>query len=134
MSFYTDAELAAFLDEALPANRSSLLEQDLRNNTELRNRLIEVRGREAAGLHTIGGIWRRSRLSCPTRDEMGQHLLGALEAEHSDYIRFHIETVGCRYCAANLADLQAAAAPDDQPAGRRKRYFETSAGYLKSNQ
>lgn len=131
MNHYTDAELAAFLDEALPANRSSSLEQDLRSDAVLRNRLIEVRGREAAGLHSIGGIWRRSRLSCPTRAEMGQHLLGVLDEEHSSYVRFHIETVGCRYCAANLSDLQAASNTDDQPTRRRTRYFETSAGYLR---
>ncbi|QDT02311.1 hypothetical protein K227x_06870 [Rubripirellula lacrimiformis] len=134
MHQYSDAELAAFLDEALPAGVSSQLEHDLRSSAELRNRLIEVRGRETAGLHSIGGIWRRGRLSCPTRSEMGDYLLGTLDPEPADYIRFHIETVGCRYCQANLADMQAAAKPDDQPTRRRTRYFETSAGYLKGKQ
>ena len=135
MSQFTDAELAAFLDEALPASRCSELEHALRTSTELRNRLIEVRGRETAGLHTIGAIWRRARLSCPNRAELGQFVLGALPADASDYVRFHLEQIGCRYCQANLADLQAAAEPgeDDQPVRRRTRYFQTSAGYLKKN-
>ncbi len=131
MSGYSDAELAAFLDEALPANRSSQLEHDLRTDAALRNRLIEVRGRETAGLHSIGGIWRRSRLSCPDRSEMGQYVLGTLDAGHAQYIRFHLETVGCRYCQANLADLQAVSSTGQEPTGRRTKYFETSAGYLK---
>lgn len=133
MNLFTDAELAAFLDEALPAGRCSQLEHELRSSAELRNRLIEVRGRETAGLHTIGAIWRRSRLSCPGRSELGQYILGTLAEEPSDYIRFHLDTIGCRYCQANLADLEAASKSDDQPTQRRQRYFQTSAGYLKKD-
>ena len=104
MNHFTDAELNAFLDEALPAGRCSELEHELRTNADLRNRLVEVRGKESAGLHTLGAIWRRGRLSCPDRSELGQYVLGTLEADASDYIRFHLDTVGCRYCQANLAD------------------------------
>ncbi|MEM8666248.1 MAG: hypothetical protein AAGG48_01945 [Planctomycetota bacterium] len=131
MRSFSDAELAAFLDEALPATRCSELEHELRTNAKLRDRLVEVRGRESAGLHTIGAIWRRSRLSCPSRTELGQYALGTLESEAAEYIRFHLEVIGCRYCQANLADLQAAAEVQDQPQQRRQRYFQTSAGYLK---
>lgn len=131
MNAFTDAELAAFLDEALPAGRCSQLEHELRSNAELRNRLVDVRGRETAGLHTIGAIWRRARLSCPSRSELGQYILGTLAADPADYIRFHLDTIGCRYCQANLADLEAASQADDQPTQRRQRYFQTSAGYLK---
>jgi len=129
---FTDAELAAFLDEALPATRCSELEHELRTDSKLRDRLVEVRGRESAGLHTIGAIWRRSRLSCPDRTELGQYALGTLEKESSDYIEFHLQMIGCRYCQANLADLQSASeASSEQPQQRRRRYFQTSAGYLK---
>jgi hypothetical protein len=130
MSSFTDAELVAFLDEALPANRASQIEHELRTDAVLRSRLIEVRGRETAGLHSIGGIWRRSRLSCPTRGQMGQYLLTALPDEHADYIRFHIETIGCRYCQANLADLQSASQASIDAKPRRTKYFQTTAGYL----
>ena len=128
---FSDAELAAFLDEALPPARCAQLEHDLRSNSDLRNRLIEVRGRETAGLHTLGAIWRRNRLSCPPRTELGQFLLGTLDKETGEYIRFHIKQVGCRYCEANLADLKESSKPDKQPAKRRQKYFQTSAGYLK---
>ena len=131
MNVFTDSELAAFLDEALPANRSSELEQALRSDASLRKRLVEIQGRDAAGLHTIAGIWRRERLSCPSRSELGQYILGTLDAEPSDYIRFHLEEVGCRYCQANLLDLQEAAQDQAQPVVRRSRFFQTSAGYLR---
>lgn len=133
MNDFTDAELACFLDEALPAARASQLEHQLRTDPELRTRLIEVRGRENAGLHTIGSIWRRARLSCPSRSELGQYLLGTLPAEPAGYIHFHLDTIGCRYCQANLADLQTASTCDQEPTTRRSRYFQTSAGYLPRN-
>lgn len=134
MNGFTDAELAAFLDEALPAARSSQLEHELRSDAELRNRLIEVRGRETAGLHTLGAIWRRARLSCPDRSELGQFILGTLSEESSEYVRFHLYKIGCRYCQANLSDLESASQANEQPRQRRQRYFQTSAGYLKKPQ
>jgi len=134
MTEFTDAELAAFLEEALPPARCSELEHLLRTDADLRDRLIEVRGRDAAGLHAIGAIWRRGRLSCPDRSELGQYVLGTLEPAAADYIRFHLEEIGCRYCQANLADLKAASQASEQHATRRRRYFQTSAGYLKGGE
>lgn len=133
MSDFSDAELAAFLDEALPPGRCSELEHQLRSNSKLRDRLVEVRGRETAGLHSIGAIWRRARLSCPDRAELGQFVLGTLEPDAREYIKFHLEEIGCRFCQANLADLQAATQQSDQGDQRRRRYFQTSAGYLKKD-
>jgi hypothetical protein len=130
MAEFTDAELVAFLDEALSDERATKLEKQLRDDAQLRERIVAVRGRETAGLHSLGAIWRRGRLSCPTRDELGQFLLETLSEEQSEYIRFHLRTVECRYCLANFADLQAAAQTDDHVV-RRRKYFQTSAGYLK---
>ena len=130
MTQFTDAELVAFLDEALSDERSTLLENQLRDDSELRDRLVTVRGRETAGLHTLGAIWRRGRLSCPTREELGQFLLETLTDEQAEYVRFHLQTAECRYCQANLADLEAAS-KTAEPALRRRKYFQTSAGYLK---
>ncbi|NND96769.1 MAG: hypothetical protein HKN47_05500 [Pirellulaceae bacterium] len=131
MSEFTDADLAAFLEEALPADRCSQLEQSLRDDDQLRQRLVQVQGRETAGLHTISAIWRRARLSCPDRTELGQYVLGTLTAEQADYIAFHLDDIGCRFCQANLEDLQAATQAADEGIQRRHRYFQTSAGYLK---
>ncbi|MEO1528816.1 MAG: hypothetical protein AAFX06_25635 [Planctomycetota bacterium] len=132
MKDFTDAELVAFLEEALSDDRSVELESALRDDAELRERLVAVRGRETAGLHTLGAIWRRSRLSCPSREQLGQFLLGTLEPDDVDYIRFHLETVQCRYCQANLSDLQSAS-QTEKPAVRRRKYFQTSAGFLKKD-
>lgn len=131
----TDAQLSAYLEEALPADQLAAIERRLRDDAGLRERLVAVIGREDAGLHSVGVIWRRRRLSCPDRNQLSQHLLGVLDEEEADYIRFHIEEVGCRYCAANLDDLKqaqsVAAQSGNEPTARRQRYFQTSAGHLR---
>ncbi|WP_153559209.1 hypothetical protein [Roseimaritima sediminicola] len=132
MSDWSDADLLAFLDESLPADTMAAIEDACRDNQELLRRLAAVRGREDAGLHTIGAIWRRHRLSCPERQQLGQYLLGVLDDDSAAYVRFHIERIGCRRCQANLSDLQSR---QQDAAGsaevRRTRYFQTSAGYLR---
>ena len=128
----TTAELEAYLDESLPAERMSAIEKALRGDEALATRLAEVIGRRDAGLHSLGAIWRRHRLSCPSREELGGHLLGILDAQAADYVQFHLETIGCRYCLANIEDLksQQDASESNRAQGRRKRYFQSSAGYL----
>ena len=87
-------------------------------------------GRRDDGVHSVGEIWRRNRLTCPTRTDLGSWLLGSLEDDHADYIDFHIRTVGCRICVANLTDLENAVHPNDDTSRRRQRYFQSSAGHL----
>lgn len=131
-SDYSNSELEAFLDEALPPERMAAIEDALRLEDSLQKQLMAINGRRDAGVHSLGDIWRRHRLSCPKREQLGSYLLGVLPHEMSDYIRFHIESVACRYCAANVADLkshQAAAEPD--VANRRQRYFQSSVGQLR---
>ena len=129
---FTDAELLAYLDEGLAVDRMAAVENALRASAGLRNRTAALRqGREEQG-HSVGEIWRRGRLSCPTRHQLGSFVLGALPIELADYIHFHLETVGCRYCAANLDDLrQSAEQNSTETAQRRQRFFQSSAGYVR---
>src|SRR5262249_12816415 len=103
---YTLSELEAYLDEALPVERMTALEEASRADAALREQLSGINARRNAGVHTLGEIWRQQRLSCPTRAELGSFLLEVLPDEHAAYLRFHIDMVGCRYCQANLADLR----------------------------
>jgi hypothetical protein len=131
---FSQAELEAYLDEALPVEHAARIEQSLRDNPELVRRLSAINGQRDCGVHSIGEIWRRRRLSCATREQLGSYLLQVLPEEQSEYIRFHIETIGCRFCQANLDDLREASAPSDDDVAvgsRRRRYFQSSAGHLK---
>ena len=126
----SDEQLRAFLDETLPVSDAAALEARLRTEPALLERLAHLRALDDAGVHSLGAIWRRGRLSCPTREQLGQWLLGVLDNQPADYIRFHLQRIGCRYCQANIEDLQrqAAVADQAQQTQRRARYFQTSVG------
>ena len=129
---FTLVELEAFLEEALTPGEMAEIETQLREHPELLQQLQSILGRRDAGVHSLGAIWRRHRISCPSRDLLGSYLLGVLDAEQQDYVRFHLEQVGCRYCTANLEDLRARQQETaEELQVRRRRYFQSSAGYLK---
>ena len=128
---YSQTQLEAFLDEALTSSEMSAIEESLRDDEGLQELLAAVIGRRDAGIHSLGAIWRRQRLTCPSREELGSFLLGVVDAPRSEYIQFHLETMQCRYCVANVEDLQAER-PDqaDVAQSRRQKYFQSSAGML----
>jgi len=129
---FRQSDLEAYLDEALPPEEMTRMEKAARDDPELTKQLAMVQARRGAGVHTLGDIWRRHRLSCPTREQLGSYLLGALPDAAAAYIRFHVEVIGCRYCQANLADLESQQSSSEQTAqARRRKYFQSSAGYLK---
>jgi hypothetical protein len=129
----TREQLSSYLDDALNDGETAQVEQALRQSDVLRRQLRLIMQERDRGEHSIGAIWRRRRLSCPSREQIGSYLLGVLEPEHQDYIDFHLHTVGCSYCLANLADLQALQKePPPRVRERRRRFFESSAGLLPS--
>lgn len=132
---YSDQQLQAYLDESLASDLMSAIEQQLRQEAALRERLAFLAGAREAGVHGLGEIWRRNRVSCPSRQQLGAFLLGALEEERQKHIHFHIQDVGCRVCAANLEDLKSQnQGVSETVQSRRRRYFQTSAGYLRKEQ
>ncbi len=98
--------LRDYLNDALPDPELVAVERALRESAALRAELKAVLEQEDRGEHTAGAIWRRERVSCPTRDQLGGYLLGAGDPELLDYVRFHLEEIGCPYCQANLDDLR----------------------------
>lgn len=126
------ADLEAYLDEALPPAEMARIEAALRSDRALVSQLSLIHSRRDAGVHTLGEIWRSHRLTCPNREQLGSFLLGAMDPAHDDYVRFHLTVVGCRRCQANLADLENEQAESvETTASRRRRYFQSSAGYLR---
>ena len=128
-----DATLLAYIEEALPVEQMARLEEQLRNDPSLREKLGNLIAQRDSGVHSIGDIWRRHRLSCATREEIGSFLLGAMSDEKMEYIRFHIEVVGCRYCRSNLDDL-AESHHQEAVTARRRKYFQSSVGRLKQSE
>lgn len=125
------SELEAYLDEALSSADMARIEHSLRQHPDCVGQLAAINARRDAGMHTLGEIWRRHRLSCPSRGQLGSYLLGGLPDEMADRIEFHVNVVGCRRCQASLADLrQREAEEPEMVETRRRKYFQSSAGYL----
>lgn len=124
-------QLHAYLDDALTDAEMARVEQALRQSDALRKALRQALQERDRGEHSLGAVWRRERLTCLTRDELSGYVFQVLDAARRDYIDFHIRTVGCPYCTANLADLQARQRESESQAKeRRKRFFVAGAGYL----
>lgn len=128
---FTDQELLAYLDETLAIALMSQVEEALRHSDSLRVRLAQLSRQRDQGAHSVGEIWRRNRLSCPSRSQLGGYLLETLTPEFQSYVEFHLSQTGCRYCAANLEDLKASmSSASTETERRRHKYFQSSAGYL----
>lgn len=127
---FTDVELAAYIDEALSLERTVQLESQLQASTQLRDRLQQMLGEIDSEQPGIAAFWRRRRVACPGRTTWQAFLDDRIGGEFREYLQFHLDVVGCRYCQANLDDLRAA----DQTlaAGRVRKFFETSVGRLQS--
>ncbi len=127
----TDGELEAYAEERLPQEHMAAIEAALRADPSLRRRLERILAEGASGYVSVGAIWRRRRLSCPSREQLGAFLLDAIDPQMQDYIKFHVEQVGCPYCAANLADIRDRSRQPAEVLKRRQRLFESSIGHLK---
>jgi hypothetical protein len=131
MTKITREILASYLDDSLSDRQTADVEQELRKSETLRQQLRLLAQERDRGEHSVGAIWRRHRLSCPGREQLGSFLLGVLGDDEQGYVDFHLKTIGCAFCQANLTDLE-----DQQKEAankvhkRRKRYFQSSAGLL----
>jgi len=126
-----DALLRAYLTDNLPPGDQARVEKALRDSASLRARLEDVRNDRAdAGLHTLGAIWRRGRLTCPSRQQLGSYLLEALAPDLASYITFHVDVVECPFCQANLADLRAQTITSTQASQTRHHRILQSSQHL----
>jgi hypothetical protein len=133
MAKITREQLHGYLDDCLSEAETAKVEQALRQSEPLQRMLRGIMQERDRGEHSIGAIWCRERLSCPGREQLGSYLLKALDPALQDYIHFHVKTIGCAFCSANLADLQSLQKePMPKAKERRRRFFESSAGYLRA--
>jgi hypothetical protein len=131
MATITRELLQLYLDDALSEGETAQVEKALRESEGWRRLLRALLQERDRGEHSIGAIWRRQRLSCPSREQLGSYLLQVLDGPLQDYLQFHLQTIACPFCLANLADLQTLhKEPEPRAQNRRRRFFESSAGYL----
>ena len=130
MTDVTREQLYAYLDDALDDAEAARIEKLIRGSAAVRTRLGQVREERDRGEHSLGAVWRRERLSCPSREQLGGYLHEVLDAGLHAYIEFHLQTIACPCCQANLDDLREKQAESTAQTRRRRRYFEQSARLL----
>lgn len=128
----TREQIHLYLDNSLTEAEAARVEKAIRSSSELKQMLRSILADRDRGEHSVGAIWRRGHLSCPTREQLGSFLLRGLDDDLMDYIRFHLETINCPYCQANLEDLKSQQVePQPKLKARRRRIFESSVGLIK---
>jgi hypothetical protein len=130
MTDVTREQLHAYLDDALDDTEAARIEKLIRGSAAVRSRLSQVRDERDRGEHSLGAVWSRERLSCPTREQLSGYLHHVLDRDLQVYIEFHLQTVACPCCQANLDDLTEKQKESPAQAKRRRRYFEQSARLL----
>ncbi|MDA0809531.1 MAG: RNA polymerase sigma factor [Planctomycetota bacterium] len=77
-------------------------------------------------------VWRDGRPSCPKRTTLGKYILGTMPEDWDDFVTFHVERLGCEFCAANLEDLTTEInAPANETVDQlRGRILESTIGFL----
>lgn len=50
-------------------------------------------------------LWRKERVSCPSRHWLARLVAGTLEAGPAQFVRFHLDSMRCAWCNANRDDL-----------------------------
>ena len=104
---------------------------------EVRDHVTRAAGpRAAAGLPVHGDsmvteVWEEQRLTCPKRSTIGRYLLGTLEPQWQELVDFHLNRLGCRFCRANLDDLQKKTEQDS--AVVRDRILHSTIGFFKKS-
>jgi hypothetical protein len=134
MTFSTET-LRLFLHDELPERELAEIEQTLRSDPAVRAALEAIREQEDRGEHSVGAIWKREHLTCPSRDHLGAYLLQAIDDDHADYITFHLQEIACGFCSANLEDLKLKLqkATDTTSKRRRRRIADSTHEILRNS-
>lgn len=83
----------------------------------------------------VAEVWVSERVSCPHRDILRAFLARSMPDGQRDYVGFHLETIECPFCCANVEDLQLADRNDaaelqGQVAEARERSLASSQVFL----
>lgn len=74
-------------------------------------------------------VWESMRPSCPKRSTLGKYILKILPPDWEDFITFHLVTLSCTFCNANLMELQTSGEVPDK-ASQHMRLFNSTIGFL----
>jgi RNA polymerase sigma factor (sigma-70 family) len=77
----------------------------------------------------LTAIWEEQRFTCPKRSTIGRFLLGTLEEPWNEYVEFHVNRLGCKFCRANVDDLKKGTEEEQRKV--HQRIFESTIGFFR---
>ncbi len=94
--------------------------------------LAALREEVAAIGISLSRLWIQGRVSCPHASLLAGYAAGSLPPGAMDYLRFHLEDLGCPHCAAALEELAAEESGAATPQADRacRRVAESTAAWL----
>jgi len=101
----------------------------LSGTVKSKSSLPEESESDLATASLLSEVWEQTRPTCPKRSTIGRSLLGTLEPAWKRYIDFHINTLGCHFCKANLEDLKKQT--EVEPDKLRFRVLQSTVGFFK---
>jgi hypothetical protein len=75
----------------------------------------------------IGEILPDLRPGCLKRTTLGKYTLEIFPEGWESFVRFHVEALGCRFCQANLVELNQQVQSHDP---RNEQLFQSTIGFL----
>ncbi len=140
---FRDLQIIELLFYSQLANKDVAAIMDMRENAValIKHRALkQIRGHVEAAHVPVGpsssefenlltDMWESQRPSCPKRSTIGAYLLGTLDEQWHDYVDFHVNKLGCRYCRANFDDLREKSEAR-QSTKLRDRIMESTVGFL----
>jgi macrodomain Ter protein organizer (MatP/YcbG family) len=133
---FTEAELEAYIEESLDPVRAAQLEQAMREDETLVQKLSFINSRRDAGIHTLGEIWRRNQIGVPSGKRIRDFIMGIATDDEAEYIRFRLEVLKCPFTIACWKDLKEKLDDKSEQVieSRRRKYFNSSAGLLRNKE
>jgi RNA polymerase sigma factor (sigma-70 family) len=138
---FRDLQIVEMLFYAQLRNKDigSLLDIDEKQVALVKHRLVKRLANELGSQSSgdiadesmLSRLWEEHRPSCPKRSTVGKWLMGTLEHEWDEYVAFHLEKLGCRFCQANRTDLQIDTEPMESHSARH-RIMQSSVGFFRT--
>ncbi len=88
---------------------------------------------DSTATNLLTTVWEAMRPSCPKRTTLGKYTLRILPDDWNDFVKYHVETLGCTFCNANLVELETTSISSDFEI-QRDRLFSSTIGFLARSQ
>ena len=110
---YSREYIHAYIDGALSPEEADAFTSMAYGDSELRGKIRTVQAEFDYHNHTVGSLWRRNQLTCPSDQEIVDYQRGELAIIYpkiADHLQFHLTSIRCIYCISTAAEWKQSAA------------------------